>query len=107
MLIALAIIGVWFFGIISFIAYDAFFGFGFEFDGHDLPPLGVPAVFWPIAVPILLFCALIDFFDKVKTNRKIKEENVRKIRISTQQELDKYMAEAEQEVKKILSNSAR
>lgn len=88
--------------IIAFIAWDAFIGFPYEFDGHELPPLCLVAIFWPLALPFVFFDSLTEKFSKIKKNRIAKEEKRNKLRIAAQKEIDNYMHEAEEEMKKIL-----
>ena len=101
-MIALLIIAAYIACIIGFIAWDALVGFPFEFDGYELPPLVLVAILWPIGLPIVLFATVSDKLSKVKANRIVKEKKRNKLRIAAQKEIDNYMEEAEEEMKRIL-----
>ena len=88
--------------IIGFMAWDALVGFPYEFDGYELPPLTLVAILWPIALPFVFFASIGNKLSKVKENRIVKEKKRNKLRIAAQKEIDNYMEEAEEEMKRIL-----
>lgn len=72
-----------------FCIFDAAIGFGIEFDGYQAPPLGLVALFWPLAIPIMMLIAFIIFLEKIKKKR-INKENDELLRL---QEDEKIMRE--------------
>ena len=81
---ALLIIGLYVFAIIGFCLFDALVGFGFEFDGYNAPPLAVAAIFWPIAVPILLVFGFATYMEGLKKTRIAKQEHQRQLRVAAE-----------------------
>ena len=109
-------------GFISVYLWDAFVGFGYEFDGGSLPPLFLVASFWPITIvafSIIYFVSLISYFIslinfilinpliKIKRNR-ISKTIIKKLRVNTavvtdaRDYRDAELIEAEMEVEESL-----
>lgn len=86
--------------IIGFMAWDAFIGLPFDFDGYQNPPVGLVAILWPLAVPICFFTWVSRAFSNIKKNRLTKEERRRKLRVAAEEEIEEYMDEVEEEIRK-------
>ncbi|HVI40081.1 MAG TPA: hypothetical protein VM577_05435 [Anaerovoracaceae bacterium] len=102
MFIALLILVAYLVGVVGFIAWDAFIGYPIDFDGYDAPPISLAAAFWPITLWFVLFAGIGNAFKKVKENRLNKEEKQQRLRIAAEKELDIYIEEVEEEIKRTL-----
>ena len=99
---ALIIIGTYFAGVFGMWFWDAYIGFGFEYDTRSNPPLGLACALWPLFVPITLIACLTMKMDSVKENRLEKEKQQEKVRVAAQKELDIYMREVEEELRTVV-----
>lgn len=77
---------IYFVGLFSFLYWDAAFGFGFEWDGGVVPPLGLAAIMWPIVLPCTIVIGGLFLFamrvasslDSIKERRLEREERKRR-----------------------------
>ena len=83
---------------LGFLLWDAKIGFGFEWDGEDYPPLLLAAIFWWITLPYVFASKLVGHLDKVKYERKKKEELRIRIKIEQEKEITAAMDEVDREV---------
>jgi len=85
MIVALCI-GGYAAGGVAFALWDAYIGWGgeFEFNGNDTPPVIVGIAGWPIAIPLLVIYALVDGLSEVKKRRiRNREERIAKALVQT------------------------
>lgn len=90
---------------ICFIAWDAFIGLGYNSNDPELPPLSLVALFWPLSIPLLIWCSVLDKLDAIKVNRinrerkRIYDENhQRDLKEAAEREAKRILEEAEEEV---------
>lgn len=102
MLTILLIIAAYIVVTIGFIAWDAFIGLPWEFDGHENPPIALVAFFWPISIWFCFFAGIANQFTKVKEKRLDKEKIQERLRIATEKEIENYIEEVEEEIKKMI-----
>lgn len=98
-MITLIYVASYILAIIAFCVWDAFVGFPFEWDGYKNPPLALAAVFWPLTVPIVLVAAISNFLFNVKEARLKKEENMARVRVAAEKEMNQYLEQVEEELK--------
>lgn len=103
MIIALCIIG-YLLMIGAFCLWDSWIGMPVNWNsyGSESPPLGIAAIGWPIAIPIVALIGFVNYLDEAKEKRKKQDKQKQKIRIAAEEELEKYNQEVEEEVQKIL-----
>lgn len=81
------------------ILWDAYIGFGFEFPDIDHGPnAAICAVFWPLALPIILMISFGKAVMSVKERRLEKAKEQRKIRIAAEKERDRILEQIEEEI---------
>lgn len=98
-MIILYIIGLYVAGIISMMLWDTYIGFGFEFDGNDYPPFPLALLFWPLALPLVIFIGLGIKLSKIKEKRISRANQKRKLRIAAEKETAELMEEIDREIK--------
>ena len=99
----------YFIGILLFLVWEAVIGCGVRFytDINDGPTAVLAAIFWPVAIPIILLVNFSSLLDSIRNKRIQKEENKTKLRIAAQKELDTYMEQVEAEMKDIVRSAKR
>jgi len=83
---------------LGFLLWDAKVGFGFEWDGENYPPLILAATFWWITLPYVFASKFVGHLDKVKEERKKKEEVRIRIKIEDEKAIEAAMDEVDREV---------
>lgn len=98
MFIFLTILGIYFGGMACFALWDAYIGFGVEFDGGTWPPMGLALGVWPLVLPFAIGAKLMSGLDGVKENRIAKAHARKRLRIAAQQEEERIIQQVEQEI---------
>jgi hypothetical protein len=98
MLWALAIVGIYLGGMACFALWDAYIGFGVEFDGGTWPPMGLALGIWPIVLPFAIGAKLMSGLDSVKEARIAKEFTQKRLRIAAQKEQEEILQQVEEEM---------
>jgi len=91
MVIFLGIVAAYFVGMTCFALWDAYFGFGVEFDGGDWPPLWLALVCWPLALPFAIGAKVSSSLDSVREARVIKSEERKRMRVAVQKEQERIL----------------
>jgi hypothetical protein len=99
MILLLYIAGVYLSGIVAMLLWDAYIGFGFDFDGNDYPPFGLALIFWPLAFPIAFFIGFAGKLEGVKRKRIDKAKAQKRLRIAAEKETADLLDELEKEIK--------
>jgi hypothetical protein len=94
----LTIAGIWIGGMVAFSLWDAYVGFGVEFDGCGWPPMFIAVPFWFLAGPAAIIRGLFSRLEKVKDVRLAKAEQQKRIRIAAEKEQEALMAQIEREM---------
>jgi hypothetical protein len=97
-MLAILILGIYFGGMIAFAAWDAYIGFGVEFDGDDWPPMFLALTFWPLTLVAAIVAAIGGFMGNAKSARNERQKEQKRIRIAAEQERDTLLAEIEKEM---------
>lgn len=77
---------IWILGMVAFALYDAYVGFGYEFDGVIWPPLLLAVLFWPITLAFVALHRSLDTLDAAKKRRIARTEQQKLIRIAVEKE---------------------
>lgn len=94
-------------GLILFNLWDAFIGFGFEFDTDFSkgPTAWFSSLFWPVVFPICLVMALGSVLLSVKerrlerkAQRLAKKEEAQRIRVAAEKEAQLFISQLDQEL---------
>jgi hypothetical protein len=101
MLTFLTILGIYFGGMASFALWDAYLGFGVEFDGGDWPPLWLALVAWPIALPFAIGAKVSSSLDDVRETRVIKAAERKRMRVAVQKEQERILQQVEEEISNV------
>lgn len=83
---------------LGFLLWDAKVGFGFEWDGESYPPLLLAAVFWWITLPFVFASKFTTHLDKMKEERKKKEEVRIRVKVEEEKAIEAAMEEVDREV---------
>lgn len=98
MITFLIILGIYFTGLALFALWDAYIGFGIEFDGGDWPPLWLALVTWPFALPFAVGAKVSSSLDNVRENRIIKAAERKRMRVAVQKEQERILQQVEEEI---------
>ncbi len=66
-------LGSYFFMIIAFLLWDAYIGFGVDWEFEKIPVF-IPAIMWWFMIPLLLIMNFSDFLSEKKNNRDLKKK---------------------------------
>lgn len=92
--------------------WEAYIGLGYDWNDYDAVPLAAAAIFWPVAIPILLVINFLAFVENTKQKRiendrqearirKKREEQQEKLRIAALKEEEAIVEQVEKELKGI------
>jgi hypothetical protein len=98
MLLLMLVLGTYFGGMICFAWWDAYIGFGVEFDGGTWPPLGMALCVWPLVLPFTVAAKLMSGLSEIKAGRIRKAEQRKRIRIAAEKEQKALIQQVEQEM---------
>jgi len=92
------------FGIFAFCLWDSWIGMPVNWnDGTYLTrenmPLGLAAVFWPLATLVVALIKFNKYLDEAKVRRIQREEHKQKLRIAAQVEMDSALEQMDLEMK--------
>lgn len=83
---------------LAFALWDAYIGFGVEFDGGTWPPVGIAYPFWPITLVCAVIAGMSKRLEGVKEKRIKKEEMRARVRIAAEKEEEALLAQIEKEM---------
>lgn len=98
-MILLYIAGIYLAGIVAMLLWDAYIGFGFDFDGINYPPLGLALMFWPLAFPVAFMIGFSEKLDGVKRKRIDNAKAQKRLRVAAEKEAAELMEELDKEIK--------
>lgn len=98
MIIFLTILGIYLGGMAAFALWDAYIGFGVEFDGGTWPPVGIAYPFWPITLVCAVIAGTSTRLESVKERRIKKAEMQTRVRIAAEKEQEALLAQIEREM---------
>jgi hypothetical protein len=76
----------WILGMVSFALYDAYIGFGYEFDGNDWAPLPLAVLLWPVTLVFVGFHRALDSLKATRNKRITRAAEQKLIRIAVEKE---------------------
>lgn len=85
-------------GMLAFALWDAYIGYGVEFDGQAWPPVPIAYGAWPITLAATIVALLGRSLQGAKDRRIKKSETQKRIRIAAEKEEEALMAQIESEM---------
>jgi hypothetical protein len=98
MITLFTILGIHFGGMLLFALWDAYIGFGVEFDGGTWPPMLLALGFWPITLAATIIAGVSRSLQSVKDQRVKKRETQKRLRIAAEKEQEVLLAQIEREM---------
>jgi hypothetical protein len=98
MIILFTILGIHFGGMLLFALWDAYIGFGVEFDGGTWPPIELALGFWPITLAATIIAGVGRSLRSVKDQRIKKQETRKRLRVAAEKEQEVLLAQIEREM---------